>query len=230
MFSETGFLLSYIRYGDNDAILNCFTLESGFRSFFAKGIYASKNKKKAYLLPLNELTFFYGHNPKGGQLEKISKLDLVKNIDFGGNVKSMSVIFFVADFLNQILRQERTNQKLYRDIELFLEQLERGNYSSHFVFLLRILENSGVLPSVNSEAYLNPETGIFAPAETHHLFNKEISSLWKELIQNGNSYSIVTPITLRKTLLESILVYYHYHFTDFRTPNSLEIVQQIFEN
>ena len=34
---------------------------------------------------------------------------------------------------------------------------------------------------------------------------------------------------MRKTFLDSVLVYYHYHITDFKTPNSLEIIQQIFE-
>ena len=50
------FLLSYTKYGDHDAVLHCFCRENGFESFFAKGIYAPKNKKKAFLFPLNELS------------------------------------------------------------------------------------------------------------------------------------------------------------------------------
>ena len=42
------FLLSYTKYGDHDAVLHCFCRENGFASFFAKGIYAPKNKKKAF--------------------------------------------------------------------------------------------------------------------------------------------------------------------------------------
>ena len=46
---DRGILLSYIKYGDNDAILHCFTENAGFQSFFMRGIYSPKNKKKAYL-------------------------------------------------------------------------------------------------------------------------------------------------------------------------------------
>ncbi|WP_308005690.1 recombination protein O N-terminal domain-containing protein, partial [uncultured Chryseobacterium sp.] len=55
MNSQNGFLLSYIKYGENDAVLHCFTEEDGFQSYFLKGIYAKKNKKKALLLPLSKL-------------------------------------------------------------------------------------------------------------------------------------------------------------------------------
>lgn len=48
MDKNTGFLLSYIKYGDYDAILHCYTLESGFQSFFMRGIYSAKNKRKPF--------------------------------------------------------------------------------------------------------------------------------------------------------------------------------------
>jgi DNA repair protein RecO (recombination protein O) len=57
MNSQNGFLLSFIKYGENDAVLHCFTEEEGFQSYFLKGIYSKKNKKKALLQPLNKLNF-----------------------------------------------------------------------------------------------------------------------------------------------------------------------------
>ena len=58
------FLLSYTKYGDHDAVLHCFCRENGFESFFAKGIYATKNKKKAFLFPLNELLVYTSDKKK----------------------------------------------------------------------------------------------------------------------------------------------------------------------
>lgn len=58
------FLLSYTKYGDHDAVLHCFCRENGFESFFAKGIYAPKNKKKAFLFPLNELLVYTSDQKK----------------------------------------------------------------------------------------------------------------------------------------------------------------------
>jgi DNA repair protein RecO (recombination protein O) len=55
MHNQICFLLSYLKYGDNDAFLHCFSAEEGYQSFFVKGIYSAKNKKKPYLFPLNLL-------------------------------------------------------------------------------------------------------------------------------------------------------------------------------
>ena len=48
---DRGILLSYIKYGDNDAILHCFTENAGFQSFFMRGIYSPKTRKRPILLP-----------------------------------------------------------------------------------------------------------------------------------------------------------------------------------
>ena len=53
METQDCFLLSYLKYGDNDAILNCLGKDNGFFTAFARGIYASKNKKKAYVQVLH---------------------------------------------------------------------------------------------------------------------------------------------------------------------------------
>ena len=82
---------------------------------------------------------------------------------------------------------------------------------------------------VTDEEYLNPETGVFTVEKIHPMFDIEISSLWKKLHQAENPYHISIPTVIRKEFLESVLVYLQCHLPEFRTPNSLEIVHQIFE-
>ena len=72
------------------------------------------------------------------------------------------------------------------------------------------------------------ETGNFEDLEVHHFFNQFISDIWKELITSQNPYSIKLSRTGKQNFLDSILVYFHYHFTDFREPKSLEIIKEIF--
>ncbi|MBW8361146.1 MAG: DNA repair protein RecO [Kaistella sp.] len=228
MDSQNGFLLSYIKYGDNDAVLHCFTREKGFQSYFARGIYSSKNKKKAYLLPLNELNFTFSPH-RNGSIQTVSKIELLENPEFYNDVKANMMVFFVADFLNQVLRNENQQQNIYNEILRFLDELEKKNYRSHLIFLIKILKIQGLLPLVTPENYLDPETGSFFSEQLHPVFGTEISDLWKTLISAEDPYLVMLNTSARKDLLESILVYYHYHYTDFRTPDSLEIVQQIFE-
>jgi DNA repair protein RecO (recombination protein O) len=228
MNSQNGFLLSFIKYGENDAILHCFTEEEGFQTYFLKGIYTKKNKKKAFLLPLNKLNFSIRIG-KTGSMQTISNLEILNLHDVYTDIKANTVVFFISDFLNQILKNENKNPVFFYVIDEFIDQLNDKNYQSHLIFLIKILKLQGVAPLLGEGNFLDPETGTFAPFSTHLLFDEEISLLWKKVISSSDPYEIKIHSSKRKSFLDSILVYYHYHISDFKTPNSLEIIQQIFE-
>ncbi|MDF2831178.1 DNA repair protein RecO [Chryseobacterium indoltheticum] len=228
MILQSGFLLSYIKYGENDAVLHCFTEEDGFQTYFLKGIYSKKNKKKAFLLPLNKLNFSVSAGKSSG-IQTISRFEIIEVNDVYTDIKANTVIFFIADFLNQILRNENKNQIIFHTIDEFILELSRQNYRSHLILLIKILKIQGVAPLLGEGNYLDPETGTFSDVGTHHFFDSENSLLWKLILSAEDPYEIKIPQVLRKKFLDSLLIYYHYHITDFKTPNSLEIIQQIFE-
>lgn len=228
MNSQKGFLLSFIKYGENDAVLHCFTEEDGFQSYFLKGIYSKRNKKKALLLPLNLLNFSI-RSAKGNSIQTVSGIELVKSSDIYTDVRANTVVFFISDFLNQILRHENKNPGIFFGIGEFIDELAQQNYQSHLIFLTQTLKIQGVAPLINEGKYLDPETGVFSLGLTHQLFNEEISHLWKSILSSENPYQTKVHQSLRKDFLDSLLVYYHYHITDFRIPASLEVIQQIFE-
>lgn len=228
MNSQKGFLLSFIKYGENDAILHCFTEEDGFQTYFLKGIYSKRNKKKALLLPLNQLSFSINLGKSSG-IPSVSKFELVKNSDIYTDIRVNTVIFFISDFLNQILRNEQKNPNLFFCINEFIDELSLKNYQSHLIFLIKILKIQGVAPLIDNNQYLDPETGTFSPHQVHQMFNLEISTMWRCIVTFENPYEMKIQSVLRKDFLDSILVYYHYHITDFRIPASLEVIQQIFE-
>lgn len=228
MNSQNGFLLSFIKYGENDAILHCFTEEEGFQTYFLRGIYTKKNKKKAFLLPLNKLNFSVRAG-KSGSMQIVSSFEMLNLHDVYTDIKANTVVFFISDFLNQILRNDNKNPAVFHSIDEFIDQLGNKNYQSHLIFLIKILKVQGVAPLLGAGDFLDPETGTFIQSSTHPIFDSENSILWKSIISSQNPYGIKIPSAKRKNFLDSILVYYHYHISDFRTPNSLEIIQQIFE-
>lgn len=228
MNSQNGFLLSFIKYGENDAVLHCFTEEEGFQSYFLKGIYSKKNKKKALLQPLNQLNFSI--TPlRGNGIPTVSKFELVKNNDIYTDIKANTVIFFISDFLSQILKYENKNTQIYFEIDEFINELTNRNYQAHLLFLLAVLKIQGVAPLLGDGNFLDPETGTFSSVSTHQLFSEDISILWKTALSTPDFYTTKIHSSLRKDFLDSLLVYYHYHITDFKTPASLEVIQQIFE-
>lgn len=220
------FLLSYTKYGDHDAVLHCFCRENGYESFFAKGIYAPKNKKKAFLFPLNELMLYTSDKKKN--IQNVLKIEQ-KNVDFfSTDIRRNSILFFISDLLNEVLRNENQNFGIYSEISIFLSQLQIDNFQSHLIFIFRLLKQQGLQPLFSDKTYLNPETGNFEDIEMHHFFDKTISDIWKDLITSQDPYSIKLSRTEKQNFLDSILVYFHYHFTDFREPRSLEIIKEIF--
>ncbi|WP_346984249.1 DNA repair protein RecO [Chryseobacterium sp. POE27] len=228
MNSQNGFLLSYIKYGENDAVLHCFTEEEGFQSYFLKGLYTKKNKKKGLLLPLSKLNFSL-LPLKGNGIQTISKFEMVKSNDIYTDIRCNTVVFFISDFLNQNLKHENKNQHIFFCLEEFIDQLESQNYQSHLIFLIKVLKIQGVAPLLNDRKFLDPETGTFSLEIMHQIFTEEISAIWQAALSSNNPYQIRIPSAFRKDFLDSILVYYHYHVTDFRIPASLEVIQQIFE-
>ena len=220
------FLLSYTKYGDHDAVLHCFCRENGFESFFAKGIHAAKNKKKAFLFPLNELLLYTSDKKKN--IQNVLKIEQKNGDLFSSDVRKNSILFFISDLLNQVLRNENQNTAIYSEISIFLGQLQMDNFQSHLIFIFRLLKQQGLQPLFSDKTFLNPETGNFEEIEIHHFFDKNISDIWKALITSQDPYSLKLNRAEKQNFLDSILVYFHYHFTDFREPRSLEIIKEIF--
>lgn len=229
MNKYTGFLLSYLKYGDNDAVLHCYTKESGFQSFFIKGLYSAKNKKKAFLSPMNELSFTFLEGNHQSELLRATKLEIVETKDHFNDVKYNTIAFFVSEFLNQILRNENQNSALYQEISYLKENLNQSHYFSHYCFMVKILEILGIAPLISDEKYLNIEKGVFQGQINNETLDELTSNTWKNILTHEFYYDLKVDSKYKKKLLDSILLYYKHHFPDFRSPKSLEIINQIFE-
>ena len=226
MQNQTCFLLSYIKYGDHDAFLHCFSAETGYQSFFVKGIYSAKNKKKPYLFPLNLLNISLR---KTGRTSTVSKLELAADSPGFTEIKINSILFFVADFLQQILREEGQNSAAFREISRFQEEVNKNNLDAYIALIFNFLMITGVAPLFSEENFLDPESGTFSDKIAHPLFTKDISLLWTNYLKVDNPYSIRLKRAERNEFLDSMMVYYHLHFSGFYTPTSLDVLRQIFE-
>ncbi len=223
------FLLSYFKYGDNDAVLHCFSIENGFQSFFAKGIYAPRNKMKPYLFPLNLLNITVSKVVAENKISRISKIEIASDHYDFNEVAMNSMLFFTADFLHQVLREEVKNLLIFKEIENVRKEISNQNYDAYLVFIFKFLSISGVAPLYGECMFLNPESGLFEDAISHPFFDESISALWKLFSRIPNDYDIALKRSERSVFLDSLMIYCQIHITGFYTPNSLVVVRQIFE-
>ena len=224
--TQQAFLLSYIKYGDHDAVLHCFCKESGYTSFFAKGIYAPKNKKKAFLFPINEIQMQVSDRKKS--IQNVLKIEQTGKTGFTSDIRKNTILFFAADLLNQILRNENQNQEIYQEITIFLDHLKGDNFHSHLVLTFLLIKRLGLQPLFSDNQFLNPETGTFEALESHRDFGREVSAVWKFLLLSPDAYGIQMDRSMRQNFLNSVMIYLHYHLSDFREPKSLEVIKEIF--
>ncbi|MEC5157220.1 DNA repair protein RecO [Chryseobacterium sp. MP_3.2] len=229
MITQTCFLLSYVKYGDNGAVLTCFSKDQGFQSFFASNIYSPRNKKKSYLFPLNEIQITVAPKKSGSGLPTVSRIETADQLYEFESVKINSILFFVSDFLFQVLREEQNYERIYIEIKNFMKELYAENMDSYISFIFKILEKQGISPLVSAEVFLNPEIGTFSSQKSMELFDEEISTIWKDYLQSENLYSIKLNRNLRKKMLDSLMSYYGTHFHGFREPISLAVIQQIYD-
>lgn len=222
------FLLSYIKYGENDAFLHCFSAEEGYQSLFAKGIYSSKNKKKPYLSPLNLLDVSVIKRGNSKPVSTISRLELASDFYDFNDVRTNSLLFFAAEFLQQILREEDRNINAFQAIHDFREEIKENNFDAYISLLFRFLEISGIAPLHAESSFLDPETGNFNAVISHALFDEKVSDIWKFYLKERR-FENQLKRTERNAVVDSLMIYYHYHFTGFYTPNSLAVLRQIFE-
>ncbi|WP_417430559.1 DNA repair protein RecO [Halpernia sp.] len=229
MTKKKGFLLSYLKYGDNDAILHCFTNDEGFQSFYIRGIYSAKNKKKALLSPLSEIYLDVNLKRKSSALPLLNQIEFVNSANSDFNIKTSTILFFTADFLNQVLKNENTQNEIYQEIGNFCEQLKIKNPQAHLIFLFKIIQLLGFAPLLGDGKYLDLETGVFTEEISHQVFDEEITKIWKTILLNSHDYNSKIPKNKSREILNSLLIYYQFHFENFKIPVSLEIVKEIFQ-
>ncbi|GEM_PF-91587 len=225
------FLLSSLKYGDEDAIIHCFAEDLGYQSFFVKKIYAARSKKKAYLFPLNELELTI-LPMKAGKITNVSRIEWTKNSFNDQDQKINSIRMFSAEFLNQVLRNENDNANIYSILLKFNHLLQQNDYNAHLYLVFEILRGNGLLPLFSEAPFLNPESGTFEDYQNHPLFDESISEIWKiHHLSKGeeNNTSLLPSRKQRNAFLESMMVYYKIHFSGFHTPGSLEILKQVYE-
>lgn len=229
MQNQICFLLSYIKYGDYDAILHCFCQDLGFQTYFVKGIYAPKNKIKAHLFPLNQINVTLRTGKSSSAMQTVAKIEK-GNLDFDfEEVKINSILFFVSDFLHQILREETQSKKIYKELEVFIRELYKKNYDAYIALIFKILKSQGISPLLSDKTYLDPESGTFSVAQNHLVFDAEISTIWKNYLSIENGYEIKLNRRIRNKILQSLMLYYQIHFAGFYQPKSLGVIEQIFE-
>ena len=150
-------------------------------------------------------------------------------------VKS-TMVMFLAEVMQMVLKEEESNTLLYRYLEenlIRFDEREKNYADFHLWFLMQLTKFLGFFPNIDEmeQDYFDLENGVFTSESVHveHLTHTQ-TQLWKALLRLDfrENQSTAFNQSQRRELLHLLMKYYQIHLPNFFQPKSLEVLQEIF--
>nr|WP_297306465.1 DNA repair protein RecO [uncultured Flavobacterium sp.] len=228
-------VFSAIRYQEKSLIVKCFTEQAGIKTYFIRNAFSkAKNaQNRVYFQPLTLLEIEADHKNKSS-LEYIKSVSLAHpyhslNIDYVKNVMAI----FLAEFISNAVKEEEPNKPLYSFMETALLWFDNheGTANFHLYFILELTKYLGFYFDDSDEfsIYFNAREGVFVNQYNPDCLNEEETILLRKLMKfdltaNEKCFSA----NERRTLLRLLIAYYEKHIANFKEPNSLNVLIEVF--
>lgn len=229
-------LISSLKYGENSRIFRCYTRSLGLRSFIVRRSLSGKQKNTSLFNPLNQLEITF-RDRNGRDLQYILEASAIRPYAslYDNPIKS-GILFFLAEILQSVLKEEEADEELYDFIAAALrsfDEKEKAYSDFHLWFLSRLSLYLGFYPNLTAGAnYFNLPDGRSTDSPTSDFYiEKDTLKLFEKLYQH--QFTEESPNVFsreeRKALLDLMMKYYTLHSSGFRKPKSLEVLSVIFE-
>jgi len=231
-------VLKTMKFQDSGIICHLYTEELGLRSYVVSGVYSKKGKSKiAYFHPLSQLNVVV-YEKENKDLQRIKEFELNKiyqAIPFDFLKGSMAL--FVAEILQNALKEKTGNSDLYFFLESWVDRLEHSNTNelSHFplVFLAKLSDLLGFGQAEfngNQTSFFDLREGVFVQQQPFHqdYMDEELTACFVKILAcDGQLNTIHLERIQRNLLLEQLLRYYSLHIDHFKTLKTIPIISKI---
>lgn len=238
LIKTKGIVLHSLKYSETSIIVRIYTEAFGLQSYLFKGIRNPKSKTKAGLfqpLTLLEVVAYSKINTNLHTAKEVRLFQPYLNIPF--DIRKSSITLFMNELLYKSIREEETNPELFAYLWkscLLLDSTEEHLNCFPLVFTAELTRFLGIQPQSgftekkqvynlresqfqamipDNEAYVLPEYG--------KLFNSLISTEIEK--QSGLHFKPA----VRRSLLDSLLIYYRIHIPGFKPMNSHHILHSV---
>ena len=229
-------VLSSLKYGDTSLIIRCYTQDFGLKSFIAKGVFSKKKRNTSLYFPLAEIDLSF--QPKSNE----QQLVFLKSAQTSYYYESLhfhpiksAIVFFLAEILNLVLKEEADNPELYFYIENSLKEFDqkKDDFADfHLVFLIQLSYFLGFYPNLEIDGNLfDLENGFFTNSNSSiNMLKADETVLFKKLLELHFSEDSKNTFnqSQRSLLLEIIVKYYQIHTNNFKKPKSLQVLHELF--
>lgn len=189
LVQDEGFVIKSVKYGDRSTINTVFSKKNGLITLIHSRSSSKKSKKVNFFQALSWLEFLY-YNSNKKTIYRIKEVNFKdSNQAITQNVTTTSLCFFIAEVLQQIIKEEEENKMLYGFIQNQFQKLqlkETVKQNFHLQFLVDILPYLGIAPNLKSgKGYFDLLEGCSSnelPAHNNYI-EGEKQSLFQSLLQ-----------------------------------------------
>ncbi len=203
------------KYSDKASILHVYSRQYGRMAYMVYGLHSKSGKARAALFePMAHIEICANHIPNKTIQQLRSAQLCYAAADTRTNMYKRTISLFLAEVLFRTLRYPMADEPLFEWITSSIRALEQSEQITnfHLTFMLQLTEYLGISPTLDE-----PDSEIFTRQNREHLLF---------LLENQ-------PLTLsrveRQELLDKLCHYYELHLTDFQTPKSLAILEELFD-
>ena len=223
---DKAIFLHRIPYSESSLIVTLYTFNNGLQKMLFQG----GKKKSAVLFPLaiGEITYYSRPESTLGKLTAFEASVPLQSIT--SNPFKSSIVFFLAEIIQNCLRTEEKETNIFRFLEDVILSLESSDDIANFPvqFLIDFAEQLGIQPHIEIEngRYFNLNEGLIGNfSNTGDVLVQ--GPIVEALQQQLTTGEIHLNSALRKELLSIMLQYYQMHIPQFKDLKTLEIVREI---
>ncbi len=222
MLSTLAIVLRTIAHTDKARIVDFYTLELGR----IKSLVYGWQKKQSMYAPLMQVSLVIDEPRKSDTLFHKIKQTEIRRLPVSSDLSISTIRLFIAEILYRCLNHPMQETNLFRYIDNFITSLDSTDTTnSHLQFLLDFSRFLGIYPNINSSGYLDMLSGeICAEEPLHSNFFTPNETLLLTSLEH-----VRLTRSERQTLLQKLCRYYELQLPDFTTPNSLAILQEVFD-
>lgn len=228
-----------LKFGDTQLIIDLFTEACGRVSFIQQITKNPKAKiKKQFFQPLTilEIEFDFRQNIKLQRFKHVRIETPFSNIPF--DPYKLTILLFLADFLNYSTIGEQQNEPLFQYIEASIKWLDASQgyiVNFHLVFMVRLSKFIGFFPNLDNQehkTYFDLRNACFtssAPLHSDFLSAEEATHIHTLIRMNYESMHLFKMTRdQRNHCTEIILSYYSLHLPNFPELKSFSVLKELF--
>lgn len=234
-----GIVLGVVKYNDTSSIIDMYTREVGYVSFWLPVSRTRKSGIRPVLfqaLSLIEVVADLRPNSNIHRIKEARPWYISTSLPY--DPFKSAIALFLAEFLGRVLRKEEENLSLFAYLTYSIQWLDSCsvNFANfHLVFLLRLSRFLGLYPNTEcykTGAYFDLLNGCYVtnlPEHSFFLNQYEAGVLYQLSRLNFRSMHLFTMShSERNQCLDYILRYYQLHIPGFSDMKSLLVLKDLF--